>query len=535
MHINTHTKTIIAVVGVCMGIVIGERSVFGTEVVVASLLLFVTQFLIHVLRRKKVSSPLYETEEENREEKSNSIRKRSSIALVTGIFFLSVCVGAVRMQFVSLPDAVVCDSPCLITAKITREPQSKDIYQILDLRPLQKDKEDIPESLLIRVRVPLYPQHSVGDVLTLLGKVSLPTTIYPHGNKKSFEYDEYLLLKNLGSEMQYPKVLAVESGTQKTFIEKLISFEHTLISTLDKNMSTPPSLLASGMVFGDRRMSQELTETFRVSGLSHIVVLSGFNIVILISALFFVTMFLPLFARVFVVVLGVLIFVMMTGAEASIVRATLMASTALIALLLGRGYIAGQALLISFLIIIMYTPQALLYDVSLHLSFLATAGIVYMSGGIKSLVEKVPLPPFFRKVGYQEIMTTTLCAYVMTLPYIMYTFGTASIYALLANVIVLPLVPCIMLMACLLIILSPVSTLLSSLVGYMVTLLGSFVIWVARFVEALPYASVSLALSLHGMALMYVFIFVVYIFVTKKKDETSITNDNEIISGIIRY
>jgi len=62
-----------------------------------------------------------------------------------------------------------------------------------------------------------------------------------------------------------------------------------------------------------------------------------------------------------------------------VIRATLMSFVGLLAMLLGRAYVAKQALILSLLAIVMYEPYALMHDVSLHLSFLATAGIVYLS------------------------------------------------------------------------------------------------------------------------------------------------------------
>ena len=45
---------------------------------------------------------------------------------------------------------------------------------------------------------------------------------------------------------------------------------------------------------------KELTDTFRVAGLSHIVVLSGFNIAIIISFVILLLRVVPLFVRVLI-------------------------------------------------------------------------------------------------------------------------------------------------------------------------------------------------------------------------------------------
>ena len=69
-----------------------------------------------------------------------------------------------------------------------------------------------------------------------------------------------------------------------------------------------------------------------------------------------------------------------------------------------------------------------------------------MSDGIKNVLHMI------RSTTYKEIVTTTLCAYLATLPYVMYTFGTVSVYALLTNLVVLPLVPIMMLLTALVVV-----------------------------------------------------------------------------------
>jgi competence protein ComEC len=226
----------------------------------------------------------------------------------------------------------------------------------------------------------------------------------------------------------------------------------------------------------------------------------------------------------------------MVGAEASVVRATLMAFIALVALLFGRGYVAHQALLLSFLGIVLYSPASLLSDVSLHLSFLATAGIVYMSDGIKKYVESFSFPPVPLFFGYIEIVTTTLAAYFVTLPYVIYTFGTVSVYGLLANFLVLPLVSLIMLLTVIVVGLASLNVLLASLLGYTVTLFCGIVIFVARAVESLPYSSFPVSLSFTKVLVLYLFIIMLYrFFMIRIKNETRVTNENEITSGVISY
>lgn len=522
---TTHTKTLIAIVGMIVGVAVCEKTVYGSEVAIVTLLLGVIQLVIYFFERRALRKIQIQIEE-----KTNNNVSRFSIPLVSGIFFIAIALLIIRIQFSSEKNNFVCEKVCEFTAVLTSSPATKNEYQIFTVRP-----EMEVDVYNIQVRAPLYPRFEVGDRVSLVGKVALPHTVMPHDGRKTFDYETYLRIHAIGSEMFYPKVTVLASSTNGySFRTKLQHIREYLINSISFYVSQPEDSLATGMLFGATSMSEELTQTFRVAGISHIVVLSGFNIAILISFVLLILVFLPLFVRVLCAGIFVLLFVLMVGGEASIVRATIMSFIGLAALLIGRSYIARQALILSLIVIILYEPTNVLHNVSLHLSFLATAGIVYMSDGIKKMLQKV------QSKTYQEIIATTVSAYLATLPYVMYTFGTVSVYALFANFIVLPFVPLMMLLTFLVALTSPVSQVLALVIGYVDSLFGGGIIFIARAVERLPFASLTVSFSFVMMCLGYCFLIGGYIFLTqrfskKTKNETLLTKQNEILSEVISY
>lgn len=208
-----------------------------------------------------------------------------------------------------------------------------------------------------------------------------------------------------------------------------------------------------------------------------------------------------------------------------------MSLVGLLAMLLGREYVARQALMLSLLAIIMYDPISLLQSVSLHLSFLATAGIIYWSEPIKQIIGRFILKKFFL-----ELFTTTLAAYTATLPYLMYTFGTVSVYALVANILVLPLVPFAMLMSSLVLLAAHISNSAAMFFGYADSLLIDFILLIARTINKLPFATFDLSTTFISMFIMYVFItcFIFY-FSRWKKDETLLTTKEGYLTDVISY
>ena len=508
--------------GVAVGIIMGEKSLYGSEVALASLLLFVLQGIIYffarVFGREKIVLPV-----------SPDRGHRNMITLVTLVASFGIFVGVIRTQFVTPLKKYVCEDVCTLSGKIVTLPETRDGYQIFDIDPMRETDEQM---MNVRVYAPLYPLFQVGEKLTLVGKVKEPEIIFSHDGKKTFDYVHYLSIKDVGSEIYYPKILTHEIG-EISFGERLIIFNHTLTSIIATYVTDPAASLASGMLLGNTSMSKELVSTFRSAGLSHIIVLSGFNIAVVVGTLLFLLKPFPIIIRVFGASIFVVGFVIMVGGGASVIRATLMAGISLCALFIGRGYVARQALIVSLFIIMMYKPEVILYDVSLHLSFLATAGIIYLTEKVQKTVDTFlsSIPLFIR-----EIFVTTLCAYVATLPYVMYTFGSLSLYAIVANLFIVPFVPLVMALTFFVIVLYPISSALSHLFGFVVTLLCNGIILLARSVEKLPFASLQVSVSFTIVMLMYVFLITFYVSKSvHKKDETHETKDGEIISEILSF
>lgn len=499
---TTHLRTIIFVLGVVFGIIIGETSSYATEISVATTTIIILEVIVYFTSKKK--------------------GRASITAFVFLLLSLGVTLGVVRTQFVEEKSSITCPSLCQIEGVVVKKGDTKETYQVIDVEV----SEDIKR---IRVRVPLYPERSVGDRLVMQGVIQSPESIFPHGSENTFDYAMYLSLHDVGGLMYYPNVDVIPEETLG-WRDQLQVFNAQLVARLHQYIEQPASYLASGMLLGVTNFSSELTERFRIAGLSHIVVLSGFNITILIVFILFLLRPFPVLIRVVGASLLVVTFVIMVGGGTSLVRASGMAGIALFALLLGRGYIATQALILSFLIIIIYSPFSLLHDVSLHLSFLATAGIVYGYVLAKKVLASY-LPPFVT-----ELLSATLAAYLFTLPYILYTFGTLPVYAVIANLVVLPLVPVTMSFTALTLLTSFISSHLALALGFITDMLASSIIALTRLVSDLPFAKVEVHISFISMTVLYLVLGLIMFFLkVHKKNETLETKNGEIISPVMSF
>ena len=525
-----HLLVVVALLGTVCGIYGGENLEYSSNIAFGAILLSFARIALYGISLR-MTRPGTRRMQSGGDVRGNIMGL--TIPLMSGIFFMFVGVGIVRVQFASEPRVLVCESVCTIQGEVRQSPIIKGADQIFIIT-----KDDVGDVYDVQVKTSLYPTLLVGDRVTLTGRVSKPKSSMEHGRERSFDYSSYLHLRGVGSEMVYPSVMIDHiEDRDSSYAVRLQRWKEKLSSYISYYVDEPSASLAIGMLFGGQSMQKEIVDTFRVAGLSHIVVLSGFNIAIVISFVLLLLMFAPLVVRVIVALIFVILFVIMVGGEPSVIRATMMSSLALFALLLGRGYIARHALMISLFVITIYEPLHTLHDVSLHLSFLATAGIVYMSEAIHQQLG------FIGSKMYRDIIATTLSAYLATLPYLLYTFGSMSVYALAANAIILPLVPSMILTSFLTVVLALVLPSVASIAGYGTTLLGLAIVGVSQLVVMLPFSSIHITISVQSMLLLYAVIGIaLFIFISRRKkveknlkSETVETKTEAIISDVMSY
>lgn len=201
----------------------------------------------------------------------------------------------------------------------------------------------------------------------------------------------------------------------------MISFSVAGLSLiLGRVLPEPHAGLLAGLLFGTKAsISKELYDALVVSGTLHIIALSGMNITIITDIV--ATSLLPIVGKRIAAVLTLLLivwFVWFVGASSSIIRAAIMGSVSLLAILFGRQYwaILSWALAVGIMLLIHFSW---LFEISFQLSALATLGIILFGRKEKNRI--------------QENLRLTLAAQVFTIPLIMMYFHRISLIAPLSN------------------------------------------------------------------------------------------------------
>jgi competence protein ComEC len=206
----------------------------------------------------------------------------------------------------------------------------------------------------------------------------------------------------------------------------------------DGARSLPPSQrpLFGGFVLGDDRGQRpEVTDDFRASGLSHLLVVSGQNVAFVLAA----TM--PLFQRMSprvraaAALFCIISFAVITRFEPSVLRASMMAGLAVTSRALYRPQPAIRLVSVAVLGLLLIDPL-LSWSIGFGLSVGATVGLALLSGPIEKLLTR-RLTSRWLPRWIRSALSATLAAQIGTYP-LLVGLGGVSPLSIPANLLALP-------------------------------------------------------------------------------------------------
>lgn len=336
----------------------------------------------------------------------------------------------------------------------------------------------------------------LGDRLTLNSRLQRPA---PARNPGAFDYRAFLELEQIHFllALRRPEQLvACEQRPGPWLWERVVlPVRRAVEESITRNLSGGPAGLLLGVLLGEKHaMPEELREDFRLTGLTHALVVSGLNVALVV--LFFLTAFklcrIPERLALVLTLLGVALFALVTGLQAPVVRAGLMAGALLLGRLWQRPGEVYNGLGLAALIILVWQPASLL-SLSFQLSFVATLSLVALSRPLAAV-----FPASWRTHPWAgEWVLLPLCACLAaqagTGPLIAWHFNQFSPISLVSNLAVLPLLNLALALG-----------MLTALTGWCLPLLATafngsnylvleLAIHLVDLFAGMPYASLSLA------------------------------------------
>ncbi len=208
---------------------------------------------------------------------------------------------------------------------------------------------------------------------------------------------------------------------------------------------TSASLLL-GIVFGVKEgIPKDFENALQTTGVFHVIAASGMNVSMLAG--FIMAILSRLLQRKMAIIVSIFcigFYTVLAGLEPSIIRASVMATIAFTALLLGRQGTALWSLTLTALLLLLFDPY-LLGDIGFQLSFTATLGILL----IKPLMSLLKSGKDNKESNttlalLSEDLGSTISAQIATVPILLFYFHQYGLLSIPINALVLWMIPPLM-------------------------------------------------------------------------------------------
>lgn len=324
-----------------------------------------------------------------------------------------------------------------------------------------------------------FPRYNEGDDLSIRGSfepVAKLATLHP-------EYAVYLADQGIQLTVGFPEVQVVSDHSAW-----LASARRAVRQQVEHVFSEPEASLVLAVITGERgTLPEELEQNFRLTGVTHLLSISGFHMSLMVGMLFLLLLLLPLspWWRTGVALLLMWLYLAFIGEPPAATRAVLFWWATLVAVRLGLLVSLPTVVLFALVAMATYNPH-LLQDVGFQLSTLAVIGI-----GLVMFLARGYLPrrPWLHWLVLS--MLVTLGATLTTWPVILYRFGNVSFISPVANLLVQPVFPALMVISLLTLGLSVVSMPVALVGAWTVGLLYDWLDITTRWLAVVPGAAIT--------------------------------------------
>jgi competence protein ComEC len=348
------------------------------------------------------------------------------------------------------------------------------------LTPGERARLDLPRS-----RAP--PQGAIVDIVAAIEK--------PRGPDDGFDESSYLRRQGIHvvlSSRAYRIVghrggLGGVSDALRVFVSRGLAPE----------VGGERRAVIAGIILGeDENLGPGLQDSFRASGLYHLLAVSGQNVAYVVMGVLLVTWLLGL-PRILGEVGSLLAvggYVMAVGWQPSVVRAGVAGGLASLAWLCGRARDRWYFLLLGAAVLLAWNPYSLL-EPGFQLSFAAVAAIFVLVPRLEARLEGYPVP-----ARLIPVLTVSAACGAVTAPILILQFGKVPLYSVPSNALAAPVVAPLLGLALACSVLHPVLPGAAAALAWANGWLAAYLTAVARFFGGLPHAQVASWKALGALA-----------------------------------
>ena len=338
-------------------------------------------------------------------------------------------------------------------------------------------------------------------------------------NKGGFDYAKYLYSQNIyGTIFVNGNVDILGSK-----FDLINTIRNSVIDILGSLLPKEQFGVLLGMIIGDTYyIDDNITESFKLSGITHLLAVSGTNISYVIIATKFI--FDKLFGKKIssiLSIISIILFVLISGASPSVVRAAIMAIIVILSLYFSRSPDIISSICITIIIILAFNPL-IICDVGFILSFGGTIGIVLFQSEISKLLKE----KFKNLASYNLISSlidsasVTISAQIILFPFMWFYFNQISFVSILTNILVAPFIGFISILGPILYVIGLLFFPLANILSYSIYILISLVIIIANICSKVPYGNINVITPSVEIILIYYLFLILFYKKIKNNDES---------------
>jgi competence protein ComEC len=379
------------------------------------------------------------------------------VALVAGTAAAGFTAAQVRTAWVAAPVVEKRSSPLMLSGQVLQaSPKDRGLRILLQRLVIPAFA---PEALPQRVRIKLAKRSEEirpGDWLRMRAVLLPPPEPAMPGAFDFARRSYFQRLGAVGFALGPPTKLPppAEAGAGARWSLWWFGLRHRVSQRVTAVLPGEAGAVATALMTGERgRISEEVLQAMRDSGLAHLLAISGLHMGLIAGLLFFglraAMALVPRLALYYPIkkwaalgaALGAFAYLFMAGATVPTQRAFLMVSIVLLAVVLDRRAISLRLVAWAAFAVLLVGPEALL-SVSFQMSFAAVvalvAGYEALGGHRGSLFAG---RGFLAKLGLYlaGLALTSVIANLATAPFAIYHFNRVAVFGLAANLLAVPL------------------------------------------------------------------------------------------------
>ena len=311
------------------------------------------------------------------------------------------------------------------------------------------------------------------------------------GNPGEMDYAGYLLRdQGIRYQQHLPLGQIKKIGHSPTLTTRLANIRHRLeLMVFNSQLTTGAQRFVVALLLGNSDVIDKATrQEFSAAGVAHVLALSGLHVGIITLIIWWLLFPLDYMrlkrVRLIITLVAVAAFALFTGLSPSVVRATIMIGMVFASLIFCRRSVSLNALVLSALLILLFTPSAL-YSVGFQLSFVTVAAVLLFARLPKRLESR------HKWVNYlTSAALTSVIAMLATIALSAYYFHTVSLMSVLTNLLILPVLPIFMMLGAVFLMVTAAG-LQWQVLNWLLDVIYRYIQGAASLVNAIPLSHVS--------------------------------------------